>query len=754
MPTPREAYTNSVERQGYSGARLRAADFGSAGEMIARAGQQAGQALGQAADSLLAIQKEDAKTLAQEADNMRLAKRLQYFYDGDNGFFNKQGKDAVLAAQNVPGDLKKIDDEVAGQLLKTNGWARKMYDEVTARRNNDDLPKIYQHTAVERKKHEDAVFGAAFDLAIDNASNSLDPKIIEENIATVGNLAVNKMIREGEYDTNLLEQTRQTAIGKAVAGVAKRLEQKSPGEAQAFVVSHASLMDPQDVGQLLDAIAPAAAQEGAWNNVDNYLVLTSPGQQANAPTTTTSPTGGNAAPTPIPSEAALDAAQFTGPGAQEGAASHTDRNGNLIRSPAGAQGISQIMPANLGSKGFGYGVVPPRDNSRAEYLRAGRDYRKALLKKYDGNITLALTAYNWGPGNVDAQIAKVGDPRKGQISDAAFVNSIPAKEAREYAPSILQRVGVTVAGAASRPDQTQAPTYAGQEINLEATIDRIQNDPELTWPAKQALIAAASQKHGLGRAAKAEAESRVTDSVWTQINTLGDKFTSFEQLPLDLRTQLKAMPQQEAAFRNMAEANARAVQAAADQRQDAITQQAELDLQELQYVNPQKFASIDLRTDPTYSKMTTAKLATWMARQEDVRKSQQGGTNISYDKVRTAVNRFASKDAKKDEGFMGFHYNEAIKRAEALARQTGKPLDDAQYEAIASDVLTPVVANIGGKERTETKAQVQSRLKPGQVVTVRLNPYEEARIQLKKRFGREPLQQEIDAAIALRNGGR
>ena len=54
------------------------------------------------------------------------------------------------------------------RLLDEGKYTR--YDEVTARRNNDDLPKIYQHTAVERKKHEDAVFGAAFDLAIDNAS--------------------------------------------------------------------------------------------------------------------------------------------------------------------------------------------------------------------------------------------------------------------------------------------------------------------------------------------------------------------------------------------------------------------------------------------------------------------------------------------------------------------------------------------------------------------------------------------------------
>jgi soluble lytic murein transglycosylase-like protein len=80
-------------------------------------------------------------------------------------------------------------------------------------------------------------------------------------------------------------------------------------------------------------------------------------------------------------------------------------------SPVGAVGYTQVMP----STAFWMDPGLRREDlfDRDTNLRLGFRYLQMMVQQYDGDLRLALLAYNRGPGRVDAIVSAGGDPGNG-----------------------------------------------------------------------------------------------------------------------------------------------------------------------------------------------------------------------------------------------------------------------------------------------------------------------------------------------------
>ena len=114
-------------------------------------------------------------------------------------------------------------------------------------------------------------------------------------------------------------------------------------------------------------------------------------------------------------------------------------------SPAGAQGLMQLMPGTARdiSARLGIPYAPSSLIGSPEYnVNLGSSYIQEMLQRFDGSYILALAAYNAGPSRVNQWIASNGDPRTSTEAAVDWIEMIPFSETRNYVQRCLENLQV------------------------------------------------------------------------------------------------------------------------------------------------------------------------------------------------------------------------------------------------------------------------------------------------------------------------
>ena len=184
--------------------------------------------------------------------------------------------------------------------------------------------------------------------------------------------------------------------------------------------------------------------------------------------------GGGRRPTPVPSMRAIGrrglgdvstvqqqiVSQATTQGVDPSLALAVAQNESSFNqsavSPAGAIGVMQLMPATAA----GLGVDP---NDVSQNIAGGVAYLKQLLTQFGGNVSAALAAYNWGPGNVAS-------------------GAMPPASTQSYVSKVLTAqnnysdVAGTPAGSAASPDLSIADLGDGDLPSVDLSSAGITGD--------------------------------------------------------------------------------------------------------------------------------------------------------------------------------------------------------------------------------------------------------------------------------------
>ena len=447
--------------------------------------------------TMIKIQDEMDDAAAKAADVKFVTETQRILTNPDNGYLFTSGVNAKDAYLPTAEAIAKVKEEAGANL--TNNTQKTLFESTAAKHMLTYQTQMNQHAVKQVQTYALKEADARATTYAGLAANTFGTKEFE----VYKNTALNevdaaadllKWPADSAQRQKAKQDTLNTIYGNVITGM---LEKGDVEAARGLMAKHGKEMDPSSIIRFDKIIREEGGlRQGkfaARETADVYRSTFNPTQ-----------------------EELLDNIQF---GVESGG-KHYNAKGELITSDKGAQGISQVMPKTGTSPG--YGVEPLKDQSVEEYRRFGRDYRNAMLKEYGGSLPLALAAYNYGPGNLNAALAAA----KKNDEDVFGLNSKTGKpylpkETRDYVDVISSQF----AAGGGKPALPSRMQY------VDSAVNRAGNDPI----AREAARLEATKNYDIAVYAQKNREAEIVGGAYMELVKNGGNYDS---LPLNLRTSI------------------------------------------------------------------------------------------------------------------------------------------------------------------------------------------------------------------------
>jgi hypothetical protein len=448
---------------------------------------------------------------------------------------------------------------------------------------------------------------------------------------------------------------------------------------------------------------------------------------------------------------------------QQESGRHQFKDGKPLRSRAGAVGIAQIMPDTgpIAARYAGLPWDPVKFEMDAAYNEAlGKAYMGVQMTAF-GSAPLALAAYNAGPGRVQQWLKRNGDPRKGEVTVAEWVASIPIKETRDYVTRIAARSGAPVESATPAAAAAAAPAPVPAKPGA-ATADPVPVVPRTLTYAQQieaaqqlpdkdvrrALVAELRSRHAGAEEQKNEADRATLERIHKTIESVppGTRFqAAFGQDP-----DVVAYVAQNGLRENV---DAWLLARAKREIPDSDPARVEYWKKERLY-SPAKFAKseVGILADPGLSSDDRSSLLASVAAMRDPKKRDAALGDYASDAQRV-------DDASRTLGWTSLKpterahregvFSQAVRQAEKAFIQTQKREPKPEEKDVLVRNVTRNFAEDKLKAEGRTFADQEKRVTQYETDNMRLDPATRSRVAaaLTRRLGRAPSEAEILADV-------